>query len=112
MFVFVFKWLKEWSYGVQECSRRLDHCEAWRLGSDTVGFVLPDHAEIRHVLCVAGEVADPDSGECIVCEMGCKTCSPGRSHVVCLSWGPWYRNRGLRLIEQISTGWVKGVILE
>ncbi|XP_069564758.1 proprotein convertase subtilisin/kexin type 5 isoform X2 [Brachyistius frenatus] len=30
------------------------------------------------VLCDIGQVQDPDTGECIDCEMGCKTCSTGR----------------------------------
>ncbi|KAM6925960.1 proprotein convertase subtilisin/kexin type 5-like [Lycodopsis pacificus] len=29
--------------------------------------------------CVIGQVQDPDTGECIDCEMGCKACSTGKS---------------------------------
>lgn len=28
---------------------------------------------------ITGQVQDPDSGECIDCETGCKTCSAGKS---------------------------------
>lgn len=33
-------------------------------------------------LCVSGQVQDPDTGECIDCEMGCKTCSTGKFHTL------------------------------
>lgn len=34
-------------------------------------------------LCVSGQVQDPDTGECIDCEIGCKTCYTGK-HAFCM----------------------------
>lgn len=46
--------------------------------SQSVGCNLVERPSLFPVLCVSGQMLDPDTGECIDCEIGCRTCSTGK----------------------------------